>query len=115
MILRSTLTATLVILCCALWARPIQAGVVIVKGTIAGDTTWSNADTIVVAGAVDVAATGWLTIQAGAVVLFAPATGLTVFGLLTANGEANDRIVFTSSADTAGGSPVAGSWSGLSF
>ena len=91
------------------------SAVVIVSGVIPADTTWTSTDTILVTGSVTVADSVRLTIQAGAIILFANNTGLFVEGELMADGEKTSRIHFTTSADTSGGSPVAGSWYGLNF
>jgi hypothetical protein len=86
-----------------------------VSGSISGDTTWTSSDTIKVSDQVVVGASGRLTIQAGAVILFSPGSGLFVQGELRATGEKNRRILFTGAADTSGGSPKAGCWEGLRF
>ncbi len=86
-----------------------------VGGTITTDTTWTGIDTIIVTDAVIVADSVRLTIQAGAIIMFSPATALFVQGELIADGEGTNRILFTSSADTAGGSPAAGEWKGVKF
>jgi len=96
------------------FGQPLSATIKI-SGTISGDTTWTSADTINVIGNVDITSSGQLTIQAGAIILFDAGTGLYVDGRLTGDGESGDRIVFTSSADTPGGSPLAGSWYGVNF
>jgi hypothetical protein len=72
-------------------------------------------DTIRVTGDVIVAAAAHLTIQAGSVIMFNATTGLYIDGQLTANGEKSTRILFTSSADTVGGSPARGAWNGARF
>jgi len=115
MIPRTVLTAVFMILCFTLSLRPVQAGVVKISGEITGDTIWSNADTILVEGTVNVTAISRLTVQAGTVVQFAPGTGLMVFGELTAVGNDGNRVVFTTRADTLLGSPLAGAWNGLSL
>ncbi len=86
-----------------------------VSGVITTDTTWTSSDTIVVTASVMVPDTVRLSIQAGSIILFSNGTSLFVAGELAAEGGESDRIVFTDRADTAGGSPVAGSWSGVSF
>jgi hypothetical protein len=86
-----------------------------VGGTITSDTTWTSIDTIIVTDSIIVADSVLLTIQAGTIIMFSPGTALSVEGELMANGEKNNRNLFTSSADTAGGSPVAGEWYGVSF
>ena len=96
------------------WAKPSSATVEI-SGTIAGDTTWTNTDTIIVTGDVTVTGSATLTIDAGTIVLFNPETGLYIQGQLTAEGNSGNRILFTSSADTADGSPVAGEWKWVKF
>jgi hypothetical protein len=84
-----------------------------VGGPITIDSTWANADTIVVTATVTVASGAHLTIQFGTVVMYRPTTSLTVAGQLTVNGEADARVVFTSSADTIGGTPMGGDWLGV--
>jgi len=96
------------------WAKPSSATVEI-SGTIAGDTTWTNTVTIIVTGDVTVTGPATLTIDAGTIVLFNPETGLYIQGQLTAEGNSANRILFTSSADTAGGTPSAGGWGGIKF
>lgn len=86
-----------------------------VGGTITSDTTWTSVDTIIVTDSVILADSVRLTILAGAIIMFSPSTALSVEGELIANGGKVNRILFTSSADTAGGFPVAGSWHGVSF
>jgi hypothetical protein len=86
-----------------------------VGGTITSDTTWTSIDTIIVTDSVIVADSVHLTIQAGTIIMFNPGTALSIEGELIANGENANRILFTSSADTADGSPVAGEWKGLRF
>ncbi len=89
--------------------------VVEISGIIGSDTIWTNAESILVTGDVTVAASAELTVQAGTVVYFNPGTGLFIQGQLTADAEGNDRILFTSSADIFGGSPMAGEWKGVKF
>ncbi len=86
-----------------------------VSGLIANDTTWTSTDTIIVTDHVTVADTACLSIQPGTVILFNPGRALRIHGQLTANGEVNNRTMFTSSADTIGGSPYAGKWLGVTF
>ncbi|MFH1372767.1 MAG: hypothetical protein ABII79_03110 [bacterium] len=106
-----------VIVVCLVFCCLTETGsaVVIVSGVIPADTTWTSSDTILVTGSVTVADSVRLTIQAGAVIMFANNTGLFVEGELMADGEKTSCIHFTNSADTSGGSPVAGSWYGLNF
>lgn len=84
-----------------------------VSGTITSDTTWTSLDTIIVTGSVTVTDAARLTIQPGTIIMFRTGTALYVGGELMANGEKDNRILFTSSADTAGGSPAAGEWYGV--
>ncbi len=86
-----------------------------VSGSISGDTTWTCSDTIKVSDQVVVTASGRLTIQAGAVILFGPGSGLFIQGELRADGERSRRILFTGAADTSGSPPKAGCWDGLRF
>jgi len=96
------------------WCPPSSA-MVEISGTIDGDTTWTDTDTIKVTGDVFVTSTGWLTVQNGAIVLFASGTGLYISGQLTADGDKFNHIVFSSDTDTIGGAPVAGDWTGVRF
>ncbi len=91
------------------------SGAVIVGGNIDSDTTWTADETIVVGSDVTITATGHLTIQPGAAVYFIPGTGMIVEGQLTADGAGGNHILFTAISDTAGGSPSAASWQGISF
>jgi hypothetical protein len=93
--------------------RPSPA--VEISGTIDSDTTWTSDETILVTGDVTVAASGSLTIEAGSEIYFGLGRRLFVAGHLAAEGEHLTRIVFTTVADTAGGSPLAGSWNGILF
>lgn len=105
--------AALLLVAQAVATQPASA--VEVSGTIDGDTTWANDETIFVVGDVTVAASGSLTIEAGATVYFGLGRRLFVAGQLTAEGEDFLRILFTTTADTTGGSPIAGSWNGILF
>lgn len=96
------------------WAASSHA-VVEISGYIDSDTTWTDLETILVTGNVTVESSGSLVIEAGATALFNPGTGLYINGSLTADGASYKRIVFTSSADTVGGTPEAGSWVGIWF
>lgn len=91
------------------------SGAVTVGGIIDSDTSWTAAETIIVASDVTIALGGHLTIQPGAVIRFIPGTGIIVEGQLTADGLSGNRILFTAMADTTGGSPSVGSWQGVSF
>jgi hypothetical protein len=105
---------TIVALFLTVWAEPLPA-VVEVRGVIARDTTWTNDDTILVVDNVTVLDTAHLTIEAGAIVMFNVHKRLSAVGRLTAEGEWDNRIKFTCSADTAGGSPDKALWEGLRF
>lgn len=87
--------------------------VVDVHGTIDTDTTWTAADIIRLTGVVRINPGAHLTILPGTVVQGELTTGFQVQGTMTAIGDNANYILFTSSADTVGGAPVAGSWGGL--
>jgi hypothetical protein len=91
------------------------AHAVLIGGTIDSDTTWTGAEKIIVTSDVFISATGHVHVEAGAAVYFLAGTGLIVEGELTTGGTGSDRVLFTSSADTALGSPSAGGWTGISF
>jgi len=86
-----------------------------VSGVIGSDTTWVAKDTIVVTDDVIVNSAAKLTIEAGAVVMFAAHTGLTAFGQLAADGDEQRRILFTTQADTVGSLPAGDVWNGVLF
>jgi len=106
---------------------PISSTVT-VQSDITADTTWTADNLYVVVGRVTVDAGVTLTIEPGTVVKFQQQTykgKLTVNGVLLAQGTADDRIIFTSIQDDAGGGdtntnggatwPWAGDWDGLVF
>jgi len=95
-------------------ASPAEA-VIEIGGLLTTDTTWTNQDTILVTSTVVVADSVELTIQPGTVILFNDIMSLNCTGQLQARGTESAPIVFTSSADTAGGSPEVGSWSGVNI
>lgn len=88
-----------------------------VSGPISSTTTWSAAQSPYrVVGSVTVQGGATLIIEPGVTVLLRPETSLTVSsGALRARGTAALPIVFTAESDTAGGSPVPGSWGVLRF
>jgi hypothetical protein len=94
---------------------PIRATVIEIGGPIYSDTTWTGPDTILVTANVTVDLAARLTVESGSVVLFQPARGLTVGGELLVYGVQGDHVLFSSSSDTAGGSPQAGQWAGVNF
>lgn len=112
--LKTLLIKIVLVLSLIVCAETLSAAVEI-GGIITSDTAWTNGDTIIVTDSVIVADSVQLTIQAGTIIMFNPGTALSVEGVLMANGEKVNRILFTSSADTADGSPVAGEWKGLRF
>lgn len=107
---RTLLYSTIVISFLLVRASSLSAAID-VSGTIAGDTTWTSTDTIHLAGIVTV--TGHLTILPGTVIQGGQDTGILIQGQLTAVGESHNRVFFTCRADTVGGAPVAGAWSGI--
>ncbi len=77
-----------------------------VSGTISKDSTWSLAGSpYMVTGSVTVGSGFTLTVDSGVTVLFQPGTNLYAYGNLQAR-----QAIFTSSKDTAGGSPQKGDW-----
>ena len=109
-----TILAAALCIVSALCFTSAQASVP-VSGIIQHDTTWTAADTVMVTGDVTVQDSAKLTIQPGAVVMFDTNRGLYVDGELTVDGNAAHRTHFTSGADTVGGFPYAGEWSGIFF
>jgi hypothetical protein len=91
------------------------SAVIDVSGTITGDTTWTGTDTIHLTDTVTVTQTGHLTILPGTVIQGDQFNGFHVQGQFTAIGENDRRVLFTCRADTSGGAPVAGGWSGIWF
>ncbi len=94
---------------------PASPEVVAVSGEITSDTTWAPNKQYLIQGAVFVRTGATLTIQAGTTIFGDQATTGTLVvdrgGQLVAQGEANNPIVFTSSA--AAGSRARGQWGGL--
>jgi len=85
-------------------------------GIITGDTVWTNDDVVIVRDSLVVDSTGHLTIQPGTTVLFELMTPVFIYGRLTAVGNEAAPIVFTTIADTVGGTPTSSTfWYGLSF
>ncbi len=107
---RTLLYSTILISFLLLRASSLSAAID-VSGTITGDTTWTSADIIHLIGIVTV--TGHLTILPGTVIQGDQSTGIHVQGSFTAIGEYNNRVLFTCRADTVGGTPIAGGWSGF--
>ncbi|HKQ37497.1 MAG TPA: hypothetical protein VJ063_05420 [Verrucomicrobiae bacterium] len=80
-----------------------------VSGLIAEDTTWRRVDSpIIVAGDVTVNFGATLTIEPGVRVLFQPGFILTVNGILVAEGDPTNRIVFSRAPGNTG------TWGGIS-
>lgn len=88
-----------------------------VSGVISANTTWALAQSpFEVTADVSVGNGATLTIEAGATVYFDAGTNLIVSsGAIIARGTAGQPIILTSVLDTAGGSPVSGSWGHISF
>ena len=89
--------------------------VITVNGEITSDTTWTSNNQYLIQCALFVRAGATLTIQAGTTIAGDQATTGTLVvdrgGQLVAQGDANNPIVFTSSA--APGSRARGQWGGL--
>jgi hypothetical protein len=96
-------------------STPSQPEVVVVNGEITSDTTWTANNEYLIQGALFVRTGATLTIQAGTTIFGDQATTGTLVidrgGQIIAQGEANNPIVFTSSA--AVGSRARGQWGGL--
>ncbi len=96
-------------------STPSQPEVVVVNGEITSDTTWTANNEYLIQGALFVRTGATLTIQAGTTIFGDQATTGTLVidrgARLVAQGDANNPIVFTSSA--AAGSRARGQWGGL--
>ncbi len=90
---------------------PVQAhAVTLVSGTQSG--TWTLAGSpYIVTGSVTVSSS--LTIETGVWVRVRPGLNIAVFGTLATQGTVAQRVVITCDADTVGGSPTPGGWTGL--
>jgi len=94
-------------------------------GTITADDEWPGAYPMVATGDIVVDSTVTLLVQPGSVVKFDGSFGLDVQGTLVAQGDAVDKVVFTSYRDDAYGGdgnedginslPAAGDWTGIRF
>lgn len=87
-------------------------------GDVTADLTMGGGEQRVIAihHTLTVSAGAILTVMPGTTLHFAPGTGLLVAsGALMAEGTALEPIVFTSAADTAGGSPQPGDWEGVTL
>ena len=97
-------TALLLVLCVAMTQSQT-----VVSGTINQDSTWTLAGSpYLVQSTVTVNSPFTLTADSGVVVLFASNQSLLIYGSLSAS-----HVMFTSSKDTAGGSPAKGDWNGI--
>lgn len=92
----------------------IQA-IIEIEGTILNDTTWTDQDTIRITNTVTVPDSVQLTIEPGAFIFVDLSKGIEIYGLLIAQGQEDNKIVFTSSADTLGGSPLLSYWRGIYY
>ncbi len=88
-----------------------------VSGAITANTTWTLAQSpYQVAADISVENGATLAIEAGVTVYLDTAMNLTITdGALSARGTAGQPITFTSSLDSAGGTPAAGDWGQISF
>jgi hypothetical protein len=95
-----------------LGVQQLDSGTV-VEGTISGEVRWTEGDTYILEGIVDVAPGARLTIDPGVAVAGRPGSALVVSrgGFLRAKGTATQPIVLTSSQ--AEGKRQAGDWGGL--
>ncbi len=107
--------STILVFSIFLLSIPISAGKIQVGGTIGQDTTWTGTDTVLVTSIVTVPSYYQLTIEPGMIVMFDNNIRLSVMGRLSAIGTESEPVIFTSAADTAGGLPFAGIWTGISF
>lgn len=114
MMLKAMLSKGFLILFLLITPCHIQA-IIDVQGSILNDTTWTNKDTIKVINTVTVPDSVQLTIEAGTFIYVEQFKSIEVNGLLNAQGEENSKIVFTSSADTLGGTPSSKLWISLYF
>ena len=91
----------------------VFSAIVNVWGDITSDTVWTSGDSIRIIDNMTIDGSGSLTIEPGAVVMFSPGLYLSVNGIINADGNESEHILFTCSSDTVGGSPYAGSWRGI--
>ncbi|MBD3218537.1 MAG: hypothetical protein GF310_09700 [candidate division Zixibacteria bacterium] len=84
------------------------------NGRIMSDTVLaSNNSPYKINGYLAIDETATVTVEPRAQFYFGPGTGLFVDGDLISIGTMTDSILYTSSADTAGGDPDAGDWKGI--
>jgi hypothetical protein len=81
-----------------------------VSGVITSNTTWTLAGSpYIVSGDVFVIVDVFLTIQPGVTVSFVQGTGMTVDGMMVAQGDSGSMITFKSTSPT----PTSGDWTGI--
>lgn len=116
LIKRTVRTLLLAVIAYFSLTQGVQAAT-IVSGAITANTTWSLAQSpYEVTADVSVGSGATLTIEAGVVVYFDAGANLIVTnGSLSARGTAGLPVTFTSILDTAGGSPIPGSWGQIRF
>ncbi len=114
MMLKAMLTKGFLILFLLLIPCHIRA-IIDVQGPILNDTTWTDQDTIRIINSVIVPDSVQLTIEPGACIAGGLFKTIEVHGRLVAQGQENSKIVFTSSADTLGGSPATRVWRGIYY
>ena len=113
----STVRALLLTAGVCLCVMNIAQAATLVSGSITANTTWTLAlSPYQVTAEVSIDNGATLSIEAGVVVYLDAGKNLSVTnGTLNARGTAGLPITFTSTLDTTGGTPVAGSWGQIRF